>query len=92
MLRGLCSEIDLDQHARMQSKFAADPVDVPGDLQVIHRMNHLHQRQHLAHLVGLQWPDEVPAYFFRQLRLLDQDLLHAVLAKHELSGIQRRLN
>jgi hypothetical protein len=41
----------------------------------------------LAHLVGLQMADEVPADIVWELWLLGQELLHAAFAEEALAGI-----
>lgn len=89
MLAGLGGNVHLQINPGELPGLSGDPVDVAREIEAIHAMNRLNDRQDFAHFVGLQMPDQVPAQRRWKLGLLGQQLLHAVLAEETVPVVHR---
>ena len=91
----LLASIDLHEEARALARSGHFLGESAGELRAIDRLDHVEQRDRLAHFVGLKRPDEMKldvGMALLQQRPFGMRLLHAILAEHALTGGDRFLD
>ncbi len=89
-LAPLARDIHLQQHIRPRTVLGGDALDVAGDVERVHAVEELKERQRVADLVALEMADEMPACAARHERDFCPRLLHAALAENGVPRGQRR--
>ena len=82
----LC-HMQLQQHIHDAVDASRLLVDQHQQLQRIDALNHAHMRHNHAHLVGLQFANEVPLHIVGHLRSLCHQFLGTILAKDALASL-----
>lgn len=91
-LLGLFARVDLNEAAARRARAVEFAGQMLGQFLPVEGLNHIEQRDGIAHLVGLQRPHKVKFEIiesFPPCRPMGLGLLHAVLAEHPLAGRQR---